>query len=233
VAWPVGRRCPIGRMAEAWVAHRYGVAVAIEGGSGAAGARSAGIEKRLRRAIGLYEAFAGGRPRGWPEFGPAALCALASQERAGTLAGDISRLLILAKAMRATARLRDPARTQRASKRAEARSQVPQMPLRYRRAARTQETAEQRRRRVRDVVLLRGGDPAAWPNAEPALSHLKHDRGTAEVRVIGPVTYAELDGVGARAQRYRHELETGRWTLAGGWDAPDHSCPPTPGGAHA
>jgi hypothetical protein len=71
-------------------------------------------------------------------------------------------------------------------------------------------------------VLLSGRDPAAWPNAELALTHLEHDRGTAEVRMIGPVTYGVGVGVGVGvgAQRYWHELETGRWTLAGGWDAP-------------
>ena len=154
--------------------------------------------------------------RAGPPSGPAALCALASQQRAASLAGDVARLLMLAKGMRAAARLRDPERTPRAVRRAQARGAVPDTRLQYRRAAPSQETAEQRRRRVRDAVLLGGGDPAAWPNAELALGQLHHD-GTPEPRVVGPNPCAELDGVGARAQRYRHELETGRWTLAAGW----------------
>ena len=38
LAWPVGRPCPFGRMAEAWVVHRYGAAMAIARGTSAAGA---------------------------------------------------------------------------------------------------------------------------------------------------------------------------------------------------
>ena len=66
-------------------------------------------------------------------------------------------------------------------------------------------------------MLLGGGDPAAWPNAELALAPCSTNDGAPEPRVVGPNPCAELDGVGARAQRYRHELETGRWTLAAGW----------------
>ena len=216
LAWPVGRPCPLGRMAEAWVVHRYGAAMAIASGTTAAGPRSAAVGRRLRHAIRLYEAFSAQRPPGWPDGGPGALCALASQQRAVSLAGDVARLLVLAKAMRAAAGLRDPERTPRAVRRAQARGAVLDTRIQYRRAAPSQETAEQRRRRVRDAVLLGGGDPAAWPNAELALGQLHHDR-MPDPRVVGPNPCAELDGVGARAQRYRHELETGRWTLAAGW----------------
>ena len=170
--------------------------------------------------------------RAGPPAGPAALCALASQQRAASLAGDVARLLMLAKGMRAAARLRDPERTPRAVRRAQARGAVPDTRIQYRRAAPSQETAEQRRRRVRDAVLLGGGDPAAWPNAELALAHV-HDDGTPEPRVVGPNPCAELDGVGARAQRYRHELETGRWTLAAGWTDPIAQSPNPQGGPHA
>jgi hypothetical protein len=97
---------------------------------------------------------------------------LASQGRAATLAGDVARLLILGKAMRAAARLEDRERTARAARRAQARGAVGDQRFSYRRSAAAQETAEQRRRRVRDALLLSGGDPAAWPNADLALDHL-------------------------------------------------------------
>ena len=68
---------------------------------------------------------------------------------------------------------------------------------------------------MRDAVLLAGGDPAAWPNAALALDHLPALRAA---RVSGPQlidrdSYAELDGVGARATRYRAELARGDWQL--------------------
>jgi hypothetical protein len=223
--WPVGRVCPLNLVAEAWLVHRYGAAMVIERGTRAAGPCSAGLRRRLSRAVEIYEAFSAQRPPGWPAGGPAALCALASQHRAASLAGDVARLLVLAKGMRAAARLRDPVRTPRAVKRALARGAVADTRLLYRRAASAQETAEQRRQRVRDAVLLSGGDPAAWPNAELALEQLQQAR-ASEPQVVGPNPCVELDGVGARAQRYRHELEAGRWTLADGWTDPSPKSPP-------
>jgi hypothetical protein len=37
--WPAGRRCPLGHLREAWVAHRYGLARAIDTGGALAGLR--------------------------------------------------------------------------------------------------------------------------------------------------------------------------------------------------
>ncbi len=65
---------------------------------------------------------------------------------------------------------------------------------------------------MRDLVLLEGGDPAAWPNAALALAHLPA-LVAGSVRLLGPDRFEELDGVGARAARYRAELERGRWRL--------------------
>jgi hypothetical protein len=75
------------------------------------------------------------------------------------------------------------------------------------------ESAEQRRVRVRDAVLLDGGNPAAWPNAALALAHLPALQTAPEVRLLEPDRCEELDGLGARANRYRAELARGRWQL--------------------
>ena len=76
------------------------------------------------------------------------------------------------------------------------------------------ETAEQRRSRVRNELLLAGGDPAAWPNAALAATTLARQapRGT-EPELLGADPHAELDGIGARAARYRAEQRAGRWAL--------------------
>jgi hypothetical protein len=99
--WPAGRRCPLGRLREAWVAHRYGLAKAVDAGGALAGAVPPDLAVRVGRAIALYETFADERPPGWPRGGAAALGALASQRRADVMAGDVARLLVLAKGMRA------------------------------------------------------------------------------------------------------------------------------------
>ena len=93
VSWPRGRTCPGGRLAEAWATHRHGATAVAERGAATAGPRSPELAGRAARAIALYERFADERPPGWPQTGPAALCALASQRRAAVLAGDIARLL--------------------------------------------------------------------------------------------------------------------------------------------
>ncbi len=64
------------------------------------------------------------------------------------------------------------------------------------------ETAEARRCRVRDAVLLGGRDPAAWPNAALALAHLAIAPGADEVRLAraGSVRGARRD------RRARHPL---------------------------
>jgi hypothetical protein len=219
VAWPVGRQCPSGRLREAWVAHRYGLAKVVDCGTAFAGRVDPGLAAQTRRAIALYEAYAAHRPAGWPMSGAAALCALATQRRAAVFAGDVARLLMLAKGMRAVALSDDEARLRRARDRARAR-RAPRSGLQFRLAAPRYESSEGRRVRVRDTVLLAGADPASWPNAELALNHLP-ELAADGVRLLEPDRCEELDGVGARATRYRAEL------ARGDWQAPDLLVPTT------
>jgi hypothetical protein len=226
ICWPRGRACPFGRLAEAWIAHRYGPDTAAETGAAAAGPRSPALSGRAARAVALYEAFAEQRPPGWPEAGPAALCALAAQRRAAVLAGDTARLLALAKRMRAAALAADPERVERAAVRARRRRRVPDGRVAFRTGWPRWESTEQRRVRVRDELLLAGANPAEWPNAALAMHVLgRGGRQTAGLELIGPDPHAELDGVGARAERYRAELAIGRWALPAG---PDLTTPPHP-----
>jgi hypothetical protein len=104
-AWSAGRPCPLGRLREAWVVHRYGLARVAESGAAAAGPTRPALSQLVRRGIALYETHAECRPPAWPTSGAAALCALAAQRRADRLAGDVARLLMLAKAMRRSGRL--------------------------------------------------------------------------------------------------------------------------------
>jgi hypothetical protein len=138
--------------------------------------------------------------------------------------------------MRALAQLEDPARVERARRRARARRAPTSTRFVFRRpidssATRRVETAEARRRRVRDAVLRLGHDPAAWPNAALALEFLPiTPSGGGAVRLLGEESCEELDGTGARAARYRSELERGRWRLPDHWPrtgAP-HGTPITP-----
>ena len=196
VSWTAGQACPLGRLAEAWVTYRHGSDVAATTGTAAAGRCSLLLARRAERAVSLYEAFADERPPGWPATGPAALCALASQLGATVLGGDIARLLVLAKAMRARALARSAARVERAAARACRRQNAPTGRVAFRTNAPSWETAEQRRVRVRDRVLLDGADPAAWPNA--ALAAARGVQRADEPELTGPDPHAELDGIGAR-----------------------------------
>ena len=103
LAWPAGKACPSGRLREAWVVSRRGLNSVAQSGAVLAGAWSDELARRTSHALRLYEAFATQRPPGWPAAGSAALLALAGQRRADSLAGDVARLLILAKQMRAAA----------------------------------------------------------------------------------------------------------------------------------
>jgi hypothetical protein len=218
IDWPRGRTCPLGRLKEAWLTHRHGAETAAAYGTRTAGPGSRALSRRAARAIALYEQFAHERPPGWPEAGPAALCALAGQQRAAALAGDVARLLVLAKGMRAAALLADARRAERAAARASRRHDAPAGGvLWFRVRAARWESAEQRRLRVRDELLLAGADPAAWPNAVLATGALeRHARVGPRPELIGPDAHAELDGMGARAARYRAELANGRWALPDG-----------------
>jgi hypothetical protein len=205
--WPAGRVCPLGRIREAWVAHRYGLARVAERGAADAGPVPAAL---VGRAIRLYETHRAARPPGWPEGGAAALCVLADQVRARSLAGDVARLLALAKGMRAVALEHDRDRLRRVQARAARRRRPASTRFAFRIAVARVETSEQRRRRVRDAVLLAGGDPAAWPNADLALRWL---RLPAEPALIEPDRLEELDAYGARAASYRAQLASGAWRL--------------------
>jgi len=200
------------------VAHRYGLAKVVDCGAAFAGRADAGVAARAGRAIELYETHYEHRPDGWPASGPAALCALAAQRRSAVFGGDVARLMVLAKGMRAVALSDDAARLRRARERARAR-RAPRAGLQFRLLAPRLESAEGRRVRVRDQVLLAGGDPARWPNAELALAHLAGL--DTSPRLVEPDRCEELDGVGARAARYRTELAAGRW------QAPDLQIPTT------
>ena len=214
ISWPRGRTCPFGRLAEAWATHRHGATAVAERGASAAGPRSPELAGRAAHAIARYERFADQRPPGWPQTGPAALCALASQRRAAVLAGDIARLRALARGMRASALLGSAERLERAATRAHRRQRSEERGVPFRTGRPRWETAEQRRSRVRDELLLAGGDPAAWPNAALAAAALAHRApGGTDPEVLGADPHAELDGVGARAARYRAEERAGRWAL--------------------
>ena len=121
-----------------------------------------GSPARVARAIELYEALRrrSGRRAG-PRAAPAALCVLAEPAaRADGFAGDVARLLRLAKGMRAAALPRRCRGALRARRARAARAPAPPgaagaaVPT----AARSAETAEQRRQRVRDA---RAAAPAA------------------------------------------------------------------------
>jgi hypothetical protein len=228
-AWPMGRACPLGRLREAWVVHRHGLARVAESGAAAAGPPRAEIGRLVRHAIALYEAHAEHRPPGWPTTGPAALCALATQGHANWLAGDVARLQTLARAMRATALVHDADRLAGARTRAMRRAAPREGRIAFRTLRPRLETAEQRRERVRDAVLLAGGDPAAWPNAGLALDHIPTLRAArpGDPQLVERDGYAELDGVGARSARYRAELTCGHWQLPPHWTTP-HDPPPSP-----
>jgi hypothetical protein len=221
IDWPRGRTCPLGRLKEAWLTHRHGAEAAAAHGTRAAGPSNGALARRAAHAIALYEQYAHERPPGWPEAGPAALCALAGQRRAAVLAGDVARLLVLAKGMRAAALLSNDCRVTGAAARARHRlnaaAAASQFGFRIRPAR--WESAEQRRVRVRDELLLAGADPAAWPNAALALGAPElAGHGAPRPELAGPDIHAELDGVGARAARYREELATGRWAPPIGHD---------------
>lgn len=203
-SWPSGRRCPAARLREAWVAHRHGLDWVTQSGAALAGPVSTTTARRLRFAIALYEAYAVERPPDWPTSGPAVLLGFAAERRADVFAGDVARLLIVAKQMRAAALERDEQRLRRQARRALRRSATPPAPIEFRTAATRWESPEQRRQRARDLVLLRGDDPARWPNASFAL-----DRHATSPALTAPDPHEELDGVGARAARYRNALRRG------------------------
>jgi hypothetical protein len=221
VTWPVGHACPTGRLREAWVAYRHGVDAVAESGRVAAGACSDAVARRARHAICLYEAFTVKRPPGWPVSGAAALCALASQRRAAVFAGDVGRLLVLAKGMRAAALERDVERVARAAIRAQRRRAATPGPVVFRLPVARWETAELRRLRVRDALLHAGDDPAAWPNSELAERHHPQLRPQVAARpaLVGTEVFAELDGLAARAGHYRAQLASGRWQLDARWQS--------------
>jgi hypothetical protein len=224
-----GERHGVAALREAWVVYRFGTEIRPDfttpesgaervgdHGHADAGPRTAGQLERARAAIAAYERYADYRPAVWPRSGAAALCALAAQRRAETLDGDIARLACLARDMRATARHRDPARLERLRRRALRRVAALRqalLPFGFRRPGGPGvETAEQRRDRVRDQLLLAGHDPGAWPNAAIAIGSI-YSPATTGPTLVGPDPHAELDGTAARARRYANEKQRGLWNI--------------------
>jgi hypothetical protein len=241
---PMGRGWGLGRLREAWVVFRFGTELGEtfeaprsgpervgDHGSGDAGPTRPGQLRRATGAIALYEAFAEARPSGWPAAGAAALCVLAAQRRAATLEGDISRLRLLAKDMRAAALHADPDRVERARRRAERRADASasggsQGALRFvfrqaRGSGRARfETPELRRLRVRDELLRDGDHPGLSPNVFRAGWEAAKRRQAGADPWGDPVLYRLPDGLTERAQRYQRELADGRWALPEDWPSP-------------
>jgi hypothetical protein len=221
-----GRGWGLGDLREAWVVFRFGPSVRDEfltpisgperigdHGSADAGPRRPGQQQRAVAAAALYEQHTEHRPPGWPATGAGALCALAAQGRAATLEGDIARLLILARDMRACSLLQDDDRSHRMTARAARRTAAADDPAPRlgRRVPPRFETAEQRRLRLRDELLLAGENPGHWTIAA-ALAHRFGLNVAADL--IDPDVDKELDGTRARQRRYADELRQGRWELS-------------------
>jgi hypothetical protein len=220
-----GRSWPPGRLREAWVVYHYGTAIRDDWltphsgpervgdhGAGDAGPGGRGQRHRAATAIAIYEQHVDHRPPGWPRAGAAALCVLAALGRADTLEGDIARLLVLVKDMRACTIVGDAERRAGMTRRAMVRARTTQGRLAFRssRPARW-ETDEQRRRRLRDELLLAGEDPSTWTIAA-VLEHRVNRYQVAEL-FAADVIDQELDGARARQLRYADELRFGRWDL--------------------
>jgi hypothetical protein len=220
-----GRSWPPGRLREAWVVYHYGTAIRDDWltphsgpervgdhGAGDAGTRGRGQEDRAARAIALYEQHADHQPPGWPRAGAAALCVLAALGRADTLEGDIARLLVLAKDMRACTIVHDDERRARMTRRAMARAGTTRGRLSFRSPGPARwETIEQRRLRLRDELLFAGEDPSTWTIAA-AIEHRNYRNPRPEL-VDTDAVDQELDGARSRQLRYTDELRLGRWDL--------------------
>ena len=227
-SWPAGQSCPIGRLREAWAVFAAGAEVVGDSGPAVAGRVTVGLERRAARAVALYEAHAPARPPGWPASGACALTVLAAQRRAASLAGDVQRLLNLAKDMRALERHADPERVAAARRRAHARDAGAdsagasgRLRFRLRRPGRPRlETPEGRRRRVRDELLRGGEHPGLSPHVfdEAWRAAERHDAG--ELAWGDPDLYRLPDGMTERARRYQRELAAGRWPLPASWPTP-------------
>jgi hypothetical protein len=196
--WPLGRVCPLGRLREAWAAQRCGLARVVNVGAADAGAVRVPL---VGRAIRLYEAHRTERPPGWPESGAAALAVLGSQRRATRMAGDVSRLLALAKAMRAAAFER------------ESHGSIALVPAPSRVLGRAAPLAGRPPSSAAVASATRSSSSATTqprgPNAELALGRISGP----DVRLVDRDRFEELDGYGARSARYRAELARGLWDL--------------------
>lgn len=219
-------------MRESWVVFHHGATIRdgftepVTGpelvatwGSQPAGGRGRGQDRRAATAIALYEHHGEHRPPGWPAAGTGALCVLAAQGRARTLEGDIALLLILARDMRACALLDDDEHRRRCAARAAKRATPRATPIAFRSTLPPRfETNEQRRRRLRDQLLLQGENPADWTIAT-ALAHrlgLKVAADLVDAQHSEELT-GELAGFRDRVARYREELRSGRWQLPSGF----------------
>jgi hypothetical protein len=230
VGWPEGKPLPLATTADAWDAFRHGVDVVAERwGQRDAGPLTPRLAGQLREAASLYEAFSSRRPAGFPPSAGAALMVLAAQRRAEVLAGDVARLMILAKGMRAVALRDDHDRLRRAEQRAVKRHRRRTQPAPgTMRLARPEALVawihpEIQRRRRRDEDLL-------------ALTRLRDQLSDEQLREMAAsgVTVARTlledgtvpkaapldDGLAARARRFEADLAAGRWALPDGWPTP-------------
>ncbi len=202
------------------MARRYGLARVVDSGTALAGPVRPGLAALAGRAIWLYEApLTGARRTGRRAARPR--CAPWPASGARSASPAMSRACSCSPRACARSQRSTTARLERARARAEARTAPPagRYVFDFRVAPRV-ETAERRRCRVRDAVLLIGRDPAAWPNAALALAHLPITPGADRVRLVDEDPCEELDGTGARAARYRAELDRGRWRLPDDWPRP-------------
>ena len=237
VAEPPGRFPGLGRLRAAWVVFRHGAQVRPgfttpesgaerlgDHGSTDAGAARAGQLRRAAAAIALYEQHAAHRPPGWPEAGAAALCALATQRIGRDFEHDVARLRRLAKDMRALGEHADAEHVARARRRAERRwdqttpTRIPFRTLRHPAQRPRFETAEGRRRRIRDLLLMLNEHPGLSANVFLASWHAyKRHEALGDRNPGDPAEYALPDGLTARAQRYQREIAAGRWNLPTDW----------------
>lgn len=125
---PVRGRLPYTFLRDAWGVARHGVDALLTNpelrpNDDGIGIRSPRLHARLRRAIAIYDEFADERPPGWPATGAGALLRLAADPLPYPLLSDITRLLKLARDMRALALHNDPTRLARATRRASRRAE--------------------------------------------------------------------------------------------------------------
>lgn len=241
--WPAGRPIPRWRVREAWIVCHpdHGPQTAAASGTAAAGNVDAA---KLAAAIGRYEQVSAWRPPGWPASGAAALTVLAARGEARALAGDLARLQCITRDMRAAAVMDDDAAQRQRIAERTARARLPKTDRKASRlafrtggAAAAESTAEMRRRQ-RALLIYIGENPALFPSLGWAEQRLLDAEAAGEIpdHLIPPSAHhaarqasrwttadpdAPQTGAIARADRYRHECKTGRWSVPSTWPGGD------------